>query len=474
MDILFATDTATISIGSITDGTLGQANITWTPTGSFPEGFKVLASTTHTEPAINEVVATAGASATGASFTGVPNTSYYVRICKVFGSTCSAYSPTSSFTFASDSATLSINGIQDTGSGSASITWTPTGTFPEGYKVLISTANNPPTLSDTVIPVANASTTSTVITGTPGTTYYIRVCKAFGSICSANSGVSTFTFGQIAISSITDAGSGNATINWTSTGTFANGFRVLYSDTVSSPTLGGAGVTAVSAGSSPASVTGTAGKTYHFTVCKYDGVSACVFYSPVMDFTFAGSITLTGITAPSEGQVDLTWDAAGNFPNGFLWLASHYTKEPVIGDPETEYGEMNRDPLQRSGGLTGPSGIGGYYRVCEEISATQCGIYSNVLYLYSPSSLILTVSGSSGNVNLNWSTPSFSGFTSYRIYRELSTATSDTYLGSVSSDTYTYTDTINTPGLYYYYLCASTGTKCIAFSNEPDPSITLP
>jgi hypothetical protein len=86
-------DLATIAITSIVAApSLGSANITWTDVGSFPEGFKVLASPTNTQPTISNTVATVGSGATGATFSGLPDTNYYVRVCKVYGSICSAYS----------------------------------------------------------------------------------------------------------------------------------------------------------------------------------------------------------------------------------------------------------------------------------------------------------------------------------------------------------------------------------------------
>jgi hypothetical protein len=339
----------------------------------------------------------------------------------------------------------------------------------------MSATNNPPLSSDVAVIVANEATHTAPITGTPGTTYHITVCKIVGSTCTVQSDPTEFIFGQINLTGFVDSSSGAATISWTASGTFANGFKVLYSSSNANPTLSDTVVNAPTESAVNASVTGTAGTTYHFRVCKYNGAGACVLYSPVVDYTFA-LITLK-VSSPSEGKMDLEWTAVGNFPNGFLGLLSLTTAEPVIGDADTIYGELEGGSSARSElGDTIVAGVSYYIRICQEISSDECGIYSNVVAYDFPSTLVIngSVNADTGEVSLSWTGPTgYSDFTKFEIYRALIPGDPELIQTQDKSIT-TFSDTVSASGNYNYFVCAYDSSRLRGISNIKTLTVTLP
>jgi hypothetical protein len=331
--------------------------------------------------------------------------------------------------------------------------------------VLMSKANNPPTISDTTIPASNSSDRSAAISGDAGATYHIRVCKISGGVCTVYSDVVDFIFGKITLVGFTDINSGNATVSWTNGGVFfRNGYKILASTSNASPTISDTVATIASSGANSGDFTGTAGTTYHVRVCEYDGISACILYSDTKDFTFA-KITLTSLSETAEGEADLEWTANGDFTNGFIWLASSYTKEPILSDPDTQSGPLSGS--DRSTGFTLTAGMTHYFRLCQANSSGGCAVYSNVLSAYFSSSLVLTGSATGSSVTLTWTGPSgYSDFDQYIILGSLDVDPA-IELGTVAKATKTYTYTVTGSGLYGYYICAydSATSTCHGYSN---------
>jgi hypothetical protein len=207
------------------------------------------------------------------------------------------------------------------GSNTIYVSWNADGSFPSGFQVLWSTTNFSPTFpgdSSTYISDPNGRTTT--IQTQPGYNYYIRVCRYVNGACdlysnvvSVNSGTAPVyypypTYPPVyyypptyyhpnatatAVQPYTkiysvrgSAGSGAAVIRWSASGSFPNGFLVLYADVPSEPTYGDYRYYSVSgSGSRYTTVSGTPGKTYYFRVCRFNG-SSCDLYSNVYAYTF--------------------------------------------------------------------------------------------------------------------------------------------------------------------------------------------
>jgi hypothetical protein len=454
-----------ISLDSITNTTLGNAEVAWTASGDFPNGFKVMYSQTVGSPTLSDTVVTvASGSAISATITGDPGATYHVRICKYDGSACVIYSNAMDITFTADTASLTM-AVADTSSGNASVSWTPTGSFPEGYKVLMSATNDPPLLTtDVVATESNEATHTAPITGTPGTTYHIAVCKTYGSICSAYSATTDFIFGKINITSFVDVSSGVATINWTDSGTFADGFKVLYA-AGHTPVYGvDSAVDVSNPAATSATISATPGTAYNFRVCKYNGVDGCVLDNGAdVSFTLAEISNLVASDGASEGTGHLAWDAVGNFPSGFLYLISTTNTVPIIGDVDTSVAVLDSAPSARTGDISITPGESYYIRVCQATSASTCIVYSNTVYYTFSSSLALGISGTTNDVTLNWTGPTS---TSYNIYRGTSITGPFMQIGNVLSSVFTFDDTGITPaGTYYYQVCSFNSPNCTTLSN---------
>ena len=372
-------DGSTISITRIDNTTLGSANVVWAPTGDFPNGFAVLYSKTVASPtlALSDGQSYVAAGVTSAPISGIPGMTYHVTVCKYNGSTCTYYSLPMDVVLTPDPATISTPEVKDTGTGTASVTWTTTGTFPDGYKVLLS-KTNPPAVSTDVVATSVEATKTAAISGTPGTQYYVQICKVYGSTCSVLSVAKSFTFGKITITGIVDTSSGSASLTFAPVGGPFTDYRVLYSDTVASPTLGAAGVLppVVSTTSSTATVTGTTGTSYHFTVCAYNG-STCTVYSPVFNFTFGSSLVLS--IGGTGSNVNLTW--VGPDPSSPTFSAYHIFGTGTNTGTFSDLSQVSSSTLAWS--TTGLADGTYYYQVCS-YETSSCTMYSNVLSVTVP------------------------------------------------------------------------------------------
>lgn len=286
--VTFTADTSTISNLQVSDGSLSYANVTWEASEDAPQGFKILFSTVHATPTLQDSwVYVSDGSLRAGTFSGDPGSTYYVRVCRYINTSCSVYSDVVSITLdAGTTPTVTIEGISDTGEGTAMLRWSSTGEFPDGYRILVSETNDPPLVSDQQSLASSADAPMKEITGTPGTAYYVSICRVEGSGCGVTSTVWHYTFGKITLGSFTLDGSGNATLAWTYTGSNTPaGFSALFSTTNTSPSIADHEVQ-VDAGSSSTSVnaTLTAGVAYYYRVCSGDG-TACIINSAVGSYT---------------------------------------------------------------------------------------------------------------------------------------------------------------------------------------------
>lgn len=189
------TDPAAITISGITDtGTGGVAQVSWTATGTFDNGFKILYSKTTALPTLsdNVVVVSDGTLRIG-TITGDAATLYHVRVCKYSGSACTVYSPVMDFTFGADPAVISITELSENTAGSVNLTWTATGTFTNGFKILYSTNATPDMTNSNFMAIGSSATRSATVTVSADQPYYFRVCKFNGTTCTVYSNIIQFT-----------------------------------------------------------------------------------------------------------------------------------------------------------------------------------------------------------------------------------------------------------------------------------------
>jgi len=89
-----------------------------------------------------------------------------------------------------------ITSIKESGSGQAQIVWTASGTFANGFKIYYSSYVANPSYSSekSEYGIADGTTRSAFVNGTPGTTYNYRLCSFTGSDCEFYSNTVSFTF----------------------------------------------------------------------------------------------------------------------------------------------------------------------------------------------------------------------------------------------------------------------------------------
>ena len=281
-------DASTISITAITDTATGAAQVAWSASGTFSNGFKILYSKTNTLPTLSDSVTyVSDGTARLGTISGDPSGTYHVRVCKYTGSGCSVYSSVMDFTFAADPATITINGLADnSASGAIDLDWTTaSGTFPNGFKILLATSATPTYENAITMVAASSGATSGTITGSANTHYYLRVCKYTGSGCSVYSNIVEFTTASDGIDLTSSALTDYA---WTLTPNTdnADGYRLFWSKSSVTPVWSSAdayqtGVAADRTMSISLPATGH----YIIRLCTWDGTgSTCSAYSNTLEF----------------------------------------------------------------------------------------------------------------------------------------------------------------------------------------------
>jgi len=98
----------------------------------------------------------------------------------------------------SSTSSIVITNIKDTHSGQALISWNASGTFAHGFRLYYSTSSKTPYLGAgfSEYEIADGTARSAYIEGTPGTTYYYRLCNYTGSACTFYSNSFGFTFAK--------------------------------------------------------------------------------------------------------------------------------------------------------------------------------------------------------------------------------------------------------------------------------------
>jgi hypothetical protein len=386
----------------------GKALIYWDAEGEFPEGFKVVWSQESSSPVFPDDIwdYISDGDARSAEVFGSPGESYYFRVCKYSNGVCAFYSPVVKYTFeaaAEKTATtantgeyIKITSIQSGGTGKANVYWEANGSFPKGFKVVWSSSTSEPVYPGNEYQyLSSEAVRSTTISGTPGKKVYFRVCRYDGSKCNLYSNSYAFTYAgaeatesankSITINNISNVGSGKALVEWSASGSFPKGFKVVWSSSTTTPVYPGNDYVYKSDPSTrSAYVTATAGKKYYFRVCEYLG-SGCGVYSNTYTFTFSGTaatatpdtstITLNSVTAAGDGKATVSWSASGSFPSGFKVVWSDSNTAPVY--PGNDYVYLSNSGA-RSATITGTPGQTVYVRVGKYVGGS-CSIYSNMI-----------------------------------------------------------------------------------------------
>jgi len=380
----------TLVITLMKGGETGKAYMAWTDKSTSSKGYMIVYSKTSTVPTFgtDSKFYVSDPNARFAYVNGTSNTKYYYRICRYTGSTCGSYSAVFTYTFppvhtpTPDGSVITITGISDTTTGSAEVSWTATGDFPNGFKILYSKTTALPTLSDSVVVVSNGATRVGTITGDPGALYHVRVCKYNGSTCAAYSAVVDFTFAAdpatITISGLVDnATVGSIDLEWEATGTFPDGFKLLYSTSQATPTFDNASKATVGSGAARSgTIVGAPNTHYYLRICKYTG-STCGVYSDIVEFTTAAD----GILLSNSGDLDVyDWALTPNddHTDGYhlFWIEDTITPVWEVGLDQQSAVAADRS-ITLSSSLTT-----GHYilRLCTwDAAESKCSAYSNTL-----------------------------------------------------------------------------------------------
>jgi hypothetical protein len=379
---------------SVTESVPGTAVVNWDATGSFPSGFKILYSKTHSTPTLSDskVLVSNGALRTG-TFSGTLGAKYYVRVCKYLNSACVVYSNVMTITFTGptatvDGSTISITSIRDTADGNATVHWSDSGSFPTGFNILISKTNPTPTPADNdgFVNVSGSSATSGTITGTAGSTYYVRVCKDESGDCGNYSSVTTFTFAKITMDPATESSPGVGSFTWTDAGDFSHGFALIYAveKTVTDLASADGYVTPISGSALSKTISGTPqvipGTTIHYRLCQLTASSTCAVYSNEVTITYAAEIILSLDALSTPGHMLVGWNLLTATPSsGYKILRGNGSVDPIIDN--TIVGTVPNTDNSFDDNPVGGSGTQYVYRVCgfDGTHYTSCSAATGVI-----------------------------------------------------------------------------------------------
>lgn len=284
------------------------------------------------------------------------------------------------------------------------LSWSITDTAPKGFKIAISKTNPEPTYpvmsGDSYKYLSSSSqrsyTHSDVLAGK---TYYYRICLYQGSgVCGTYSNAVSVTIPGTSSTGSQDSeidlvaslnSENKVELSWDVSGEAPNGFKLAKSDKNSNPTypvMSGDSYKYFSS-STTRSYTDTAisaGKTYYYRVCFYNGDGTCGTYSNTASITIPvgtsepGEIKLAA-SINSGNKVELVWSVVGSASKGFKLAKSDTNTNPTYPVMEGDSYEYFSDNAKRS--YTDDEvelGKTYYYRVCF-YEGGSCGIYSNAV-----------------------------------------------------------------------------------------------
>lgn len=237
----------------------------------------------------------------------------------------------------------------------------------------------------------------------------------------------------ITLNTLTDLGNGNINVTWSTTGTFANGFQVVWSATNSQPSFPQDSSTYVyDPGTTSTQISGEAGRTYYVRVCRYVN-SSCDLYSNVQSITLSG--TPITYTYPQYTQY-----------NQYLQYNQQYNQYPQY-NRNSQYYNYPRPQ----------------YYAYPTPSTSDTTPYAPYLYIN------MVLHAGSGSADLYWR--SYGDFSKgYRLLYSTTDATltyGDTLQYVITNgNTHMYTITGTNGVTYYYRICRFTGTTCDVYSNQ--------
>jgi hypothetical protein len=303
---------------------------------------------------------------------------------------------------------LVITNVSETAKGQVSVSWTAQGNYPNGFKVVFSKDTSTPVYpGNQYVYLTNPAARNAAVTGlTEGKKYYFRVCKFNGSGCDFYSNTFSIVLSgggstdeKIVLNSISKVNDTKVKLDWSATGSFPKGFKIVYSSHNTSPVYPGDQYVYLSDPAARSAYVESlkAGETYYFRVCKYNG-SGCDFYSNMKEYTVPGttptkkptvmptpdasSITLQPIVDAGCGSVTITWTADGSFPSGFKVVWSDTNTAPVFPGDSYYYAS---DPAARQTTIASlTQGSTYYFRVCR-YKGSNCDVYSNAAQFTLPS-----------------------------------------------------------------------------------------
>ncbi|MDO9121054.1 MAG: hypothetical protein Q7U31_04665, partial [Anaerolineaceae bacterium] len=321
-----------------------MAIIKWEAAGDFPSGFKIVYSEQQNQPTYPEN--TYASVYTSSARAGVINYDYdkiyYVRVCRFTNSACDVYSDLGIFAFAAPTKTpkptrtpavVIVNGVEvvydpslvitkmkTAGSGKAYIEWTDYVGSSKGYRIVYShTSPVPSDDSDPYFAVGDPKARSAFVDGEDGNGYYYRLCRFNGSKCTSYSKPYVFNFpnnsstsdAAISIIGVDDVSTGVVKITWSATGSFPNGFKLLYSKSNTLPTLSDGVITISDGTARSVNFSGDVLSSYYVRVCKYTG-SDCASYSQVRYITLGAGFSWLMIDGVADnsinpGYISLNW-----------------------------------------------------------------------------------------------------------------------------------------------------------------------
>ena len=194
-----STTTQTQPKGIVLSGKLSgyTAKLTWTVNGvDTSKGFKLVRSTSTKTPKYpgDDAQYVSKSSARSAGWDLKDAKTYYLRICAYRGDSCDSYSNTITLKSPGKTVEELQHGSVTASLSGTTLSWTSTGTAPNGFKVVRNTSGSPEYPGSDYLYLSSSSASSADITklNLESGTNYIRVCKYTGGSCTDYSNQVTY------------------------------------------------------------------------------------------------------------------------------------------------------------------------------------------------------------------------------------------------------------------------------------------
>jgi hypothetical protein len=385
--------TSEISNIALTGNVSGTtANLNWTTTNvTADQGFKVVWSS-QPDPVYpgNEYHYLSDANVRSDSWTNLSSGTYYFRVCQYLGGNCGIYSNNLILKIGGETNTTTkkITLSKSVSGNTVSLSWVPSFTSSQGFKIVKAEHINPIYPGDDYHYLSESSSRSDKWEGLSAGTYHFRVCEYLGGSCGVYSNDVTVTIAGTTTSTsktitLSKTVSGNTvSLSWVPSFTSSQGFKIVKAEHVN-PIYPGDDYHYLSSSTARSdSWEGLSAGTYHFRVCEYLG-GACGAYSNDVTVTIAGTapetsdgtISLSGNT--NSGNVYLNWVLSDMTSSmGFKVVKAEHVNPVYPGDDYHYYS----DASLRTDTWESLSAGTYHFRVCEYLGGA-CGVYSNDLTL---------------------------------------------------------------------------------------------